>query len=349
MKRGSDTYTEWEKHKESVLQHASRECETSTFPYPLAQEEKLNMSGFLLSELSLIASKRLVDLWQYGQNVGSLLSLTYRGWSTSPDGAETCLDTSCNIGEDAFTDEYMSRLQTVRKFLVACLESCAPDELICEAYEALKWQAEHFLSSFQPHVFQEFDRETVPGVELIYESEGEEKDDSSESEKIKCGEESTVPKPQSDPIGIQSLRELVNCLPGDTADKLLRHLRFDSVNPELRQACDEMLLEVVERQAVITRELEQLIDSATDCSLEAVRAALAEACDEKEEALQDTKLTSAYLYKMVAILDSTQSKTRHLDNGLLRSWLADVVLRARGHKSELKSLMLAAGNLMAAN
>jgi hypothetical protein len=343
MKRGSDTYTEWEKLKENLLRRAGRGNETPIFQ---VQEEKLNMSGFVLSELSLIASKRLVDLWQYGQNVGSLLSLTYRGWSTSPDGAATCLDTSCNIGEDAFTNEYMSHLQTVRTFLVTCLEGFAPDELIQQAYQALKWQADHFLSSFQPQVFQEFDREMAPQLD---ESDREEKDDSGESEKTRPEVERTTAEAQSQQNGNRSLQELINCLPRDTADKLRKYLlNNDFLNPELRETCQEMIIQASERQAVLMRELEQLRDSRRDCSLEAVRKALTEACDEKETVLQDTESTSEYLHKIIASLDKDQSKTKYqyLDNSLLQSWLTDVVLRSRGCQSELRSLFLAAGDLM---
>lgn len=120
-------------------------------------ETFLVLKGHLLSELSYCGSvsQRLVDLWQYGQNIDFLLGHAYTGGEFNPTNSSVCLETSHKFGENAFTEEYMDRLRAVRNFLTtASHRSLSDDEMFC-MNAILKWQSEHFLTCFCSDAFDD--------------------------------------------------------------------------------------------------------------------------------------------------------------------------------------------------
>jgi hypothetical protein len=117
----------------------------------------LVLKGLYLSELTYCGSvsQRLVDLWQYGQNIEFLLGQTYTGGAIDSTNSDVCLETSLKCGNNAFTEEYMDRLRAVRNFLRTASQRSLNDDEIFEMQTVLKWQSEHFLTCFCPHVFDD--------------------------------------------------------------------------------------------------------------------------------------------------------------------------------------------------
>ena len=117
----------------------------------------LVLKGLFLSELTYCGSvsQRLVDLWQYGQNIDFLLGQTYTGGAFDSSNSSICLETSMKFGNDAFTEEYMDQLRAIRNFLRTSCQRSLDDDEVFEVQTILKWQSEHFLTCFCPYAFND--------------------------------------------------------------------------------------------------------------------------------------------------------------------------------------------------
>lgn len=154
MAPNSESRTVWNEYKRQAVLRVETMNESLK---ERIDETCLILKGLFLSELTHCGSvsERLVDLWQYGQNVDFLLGKAYIGGDVDSTDASVCLDTSQKFGENAFTQEYMDLLRAVRNILRTAGQRSLSDDEIFDMNTILKWQSEHFLTCFCPEAFDD--------------------------------------------------------------------------------------------------------------------------------------------------------------------------------------------------
>ena len=116
-------------------------------------EELCGRFGTALSEN---VSGRLRNLLAFGQNIKAVIGITDNMVMLEGNAAEIYMRTTSELPHDSFTPEFMGVTEQLRgcmREVIAAPLQDSPDETIELVHTLAVWQAEHFLSHFNPEAF----------------------------------------------------------------------------------------------------------------------------------------------------------------------------------------------------
>jgi hypothetical protein len=116
-------------------------------------EEVCGRFGTALSER---VSGRLRQLLSFGQNIKAVIGITDNMIMLEVQAAEIYMRTTNELLHDSFTSEFMGVTEAVRGYMrqvIADPHQNTSEEMIESVHTLAVWQAEHFLSHFNPEAF----------------------------------------------------------------------------------------------------------------------------------------------------------------------------------------------------
>lgn len=344
MLKGSEAYQMWEKYKEFMVRRAHINADVLLSPVPSYYITLSKLLRFVVKEMEKMVSTPLYNLWQHCQNVASLIGQIFWGEQEMLD-ASYCLDKSYAI-QGAFTEEYLTHNRNVQTFLVACCRKRWTKRMKSCAYDSLKWQAKHFLSCFRPEHFQEYKKQPIERdwlskqkvVKTIWNSKQGRTETRSIAEMLR----------EKFPEELDHMRQEMKSLPKVTSDILNTYFNEMSNYEKLRNVCDRMLRDAYRHVDELRKELDDLRDCLTDCSLPIVFTTLSDACDKKEDELQ---IATAYSGKLISILSAVyqaqpalEKESGTVNDSALNEWLCSILSRCRGDAGLLEGLLAGAAD-----